>query len=142
MAEDPKDDAPGPPENRQITGEASRHPAGARQASGRFAPGSTGNAGGRPSSSKEFRDLARDMSIGALRKLYVMALSGKGLVSERACEFIIERAWGRTPLEVSGPRGGPIDMRFHGAVRSAIEQAIADELAAAAGGADPDDPKN
>lgn len=135
MADDPDDDAPPPAQN---SGEA------AATVRGRpFPAGQSGNPGGRPASSKEFRQLARDYSPIALKKLYQIALTGKGFAAVRACEVIIERAWGKTPLEVSGPRGGPIDMRFHGAIRNAIEEAIAqaqvDEQGAELG---PDDPKN
>jgi hypothetical protein len=131
MASDDEDDAAPPAENSGETAKPRGRP---------FPPGQSGNPGGRPATSKEFRELARNYSAGALRKLYAIALGGTGSAAVRACELIIERAWGRPPLEVSGPRGGPIDMRFHGAVRSAIEQLIAEEAESQAAG--DDDPKN
>lgn len=129
MADDPEDDAPEAPENTGPTGEPSRLPPGVRDAAGRFASGSTGNAGGRPGTSKEFRQLARDYSPTALKKLFQIALTGNGFAQVRACEVIIERAWGKTAIEASGPKGGPLDTRFYGAARRAIDEAIAKAVA-------------
>jgi hypothetical protein len=138
MAREPNDppesDAPPPAENSGITAGTPE----ADKARGRpFAAGQSGNPGGRPSSSREFRQLARDYSPTALKKLYQIALTGTGQAAVRACEIIIERAWGKTPLEVSGPKGAPLDTRFYGAARAAIEQAItkaaADEAEAQVG---------
>ena len=91
---------------------------------GRFVAGNPGGRG-RPSKSKEFRELARGYSETALKKLYQIALTGSGAPQVRACEIIIERAWGRVEPVKAGPSGGPVDARFHGSVRSAIEEMIA-----------------
>lgn len=125
MAND-EDDKPQQPEDRGETGEPVGPGPGVRTATGRFAPGSTGNAGGRPKTSRDFRDLARGMSEMVLKKLYTIALTGTGAPAVRAAEVILERAWGRAAIEVSGPKGGPIGVRLHGAVRNAIEQLVAD----------------
>ncbi len=69
--------------------------------------------------------MARGFAGPAMQKLFTLALRGQGMVAVRACEIIIERAWGKTPLEVSGPKGAPLDTRFYGAARQAIEEAIA-----------------
>lgn len=142
MADD-DDRRDAPPQNRGGTGPETSGNTD-RGADGRFGKGNRANPGGRPATSKAFRELAQEFSTGALRKLMTIALKGNGQAAVRACEIIIERAWGRTPLEVSGPRGGPLDVRFHGAVRSALEAAIAEAQAEAVASAGPpdDDPKN
>ena len=142
MAADRDDDESQRPENRGETGEPVGPGPGVRTAAGRFAPGSTGNAGGRPKTAKDFRDDARAMSTLVLKKLYSIALSGNGNPSVRAAEIILERAWGRPALEVSGPKGGPIDMRFHGQVRSAIEELIAQSVLKGERPPDGDEPNN
>jgi hypothetical protein len=124
------DDDPQRPENRGETGEPLGPGPGVRTAEGRFAGGSTGNAGGRPKTPKEFTELARGMSEMVLKKLYTIALGGTGNPAVRAGEIILERAWGRPPLHVTGPKGGPIGNRFHGAVRNAIEELVAQAEAA------------
>lgn len=127
MAKDDDSNAPYAPENR--AGD-SGVPPGVRDASGRFAPGSSGNPGGRPKTAKAFRELQRERSFAVSDKLYVTALTGKGTITQvMAAKLIIERAWGRVPVEVSGPKGKPLDGAFYGAVRSTIEQAIADAQA-------------
>jgi hypothetical protein len=143
MANDSEDDDPRRPENRGETGEAARLPAGVRDAAGRFVTGSTGNSGGRPGTPKEFRELARSYAPTALKKLYTIALSGDGMSAVRACEIIIERAFGRMPAAAAGPKGGPVDGRFYSAARSKIEELVAKAAAerqAAAG--ESAEPKN
>lgn len=121
----PEDDDPRRPENRAETGEPVGADTGVRTPTGQFAAGSTGNPAGRPKSAKDFKALARSYSETALKKLYQIALTGSGAPQVRACEVIIERAWGRVEPAKAGPTGGPIDTRFHGAVRSAVEELVA-----------------
>ncbi len=44
--------------------------------------------------------------------------------SVRACEIIIERAWGKAPQPVTGENGGPIEGNFAVAARMVIEAAM------------------
>lgn len=121
----PEDDDSRRPENTAETGSDVGANPGERDAAGRFAAGSTGNPGGRPKSAKDFKALARSYSEMALKKLYQIALTGSGAPQVRACEVIIERAWGRVEPVKAAPTGGPIEARFHGAVRSAVEAMVA-----------------
>lgn len=67
-----------------------------------FRPGQSGNPQGRPKEDREFRKLAREYSTPALQRLYDIALKGKGMTAVRACEVIIERAWGKAAQPVVG----------------------------------------
>ena len=125
MRDDDRDD----PENRPETALSdNRDNLPRRGPRGLFVSG-TAAGPGRPPTDKTFRALARSMSEAVLRKLYSIAVKGNGTAAVRAAEVILERGWGRPALEVSGPKGGPIDVRFHSQVRSAIEALIAESEA-------------
>jgi len=95
-----------------------------RGSRGLFLPG-TAAGPGRPPTDKAFRETARGMSEAVLKKLFYIALKGNGAAAVRAAEAILDRAWGRPALEVSGPKGGPIGVALNGAVRRAMEDLVA-----------------
>lgn len=82
-----------------------------RDQSGRFKAGASGNPGGRPKALTNFEDLARSRSVQALDKLWEIAQSGRSMPAVRACEIIIERAWGKAPQPITGGDGGPVLVR-------------------------------
>lgn len=124
------DDDRDEPENRPETDPSDKGDNSSRRSPrGLFLPGAAAGPG-RPPTNKVFRDLARGMSEMVLKKLYSIALKGQGTAAVRAAEVILERGWGRPALEVSGPLGGPIDVRFHGQVRAAVEELVAQAEAA------------
>ena len=109
-------DAPGP---------ASRDGAGSDPpAANRFKPGQSGNPSGGSKASREFRDLAKSMAPLALEKLQVIALRGNGMPAVRACEIIIERAYGKAVQPISGENGGPLELGFGAAAGAIIQAAI------------------
>lgn len=81
-------------------------------AANRFKPGQSGNPSGGSKASREFRDLAKSMAPLALEKLQVIALRGNGMPAVRACEIIIERAYGKAVQPISGENGGPLELGF------------------------------
>lgn len=96
-----------------------------------FPKGVSANPGGRPKVLRDFEGYAREMSLPMLQKLVVIALQGKGLTAVMAAKIVIERAWGKAPQPLVGKDGGPIDLRFRGAARAALEQALAEADGAA-----------
>lgn len=88
-----------------------------------FKPGKSGNPSGRPKSAKEFEALARARSPQALERLLEIA-KGRGMPAVKACEILLDRAWGKPTVTVAGGKGGPLDTRFRGAARAALEQAV------------------
>lgn len=66
-----------------------------RTQGGRFAPGTSGNKGGRPKSAKDIQDLARKHSVQALETLVAIMETGKVGEQLIAAKLILERAWGR-----------------------------------------------
>lgn len=104
---------------------ASREGAGCEPpAANRFKPGQSGNPSGGSKASREFRDLAKSMAPLALEKLQVIAMRGNGMPAVRACEIIIERAYGKAVQPVSGENGGPLELGFGAAAGAIIQAAI------------------
>jgi hypothetical protein len=73
-----------------------------RRANGTFERGSTGNAGGRPCSVREVRELAQCMSAAALERLFEIGMSPKTppLAAVAALREVLDRANGR-PAQVT-----------------------------------------
>lgn len=90
----------------------------------RFQAGQSGNPTGGSKASREFRELAKSMAPSALHKLKIIALRGNGMPSVRACEIIIERAFGKAPQPITGENGAPLDLGFGAAAGSLIQAAI------------------
>jgi hypothetical protein len=77
------------------------HTAGSRARDGRFLPGRSGNPGGRPGSSEEFRRiraLYREHSEEAVSEAKrLMDESCDDRVKLAACQLIMDRGWGKAP---------------------------------------------
>lgn len=75
-------------------------------------PGQSGNPGGRPKEVGHVRDLARQHTELALRTLIEIAARGTpDRARVAAAEALLDRAWGRPPQEITGPGGGPLQIR-------------------------------
>ena len=69
---------------------------GNRSGKGYFAPGKSGNPGGRPKENKDFQNACREKSFEALDILYsLMRTSPKCEIRVECAKIIIERAWGK-----------------------------------------------
>jgi hypothetical protein len=90
--------------------------------SGQFEPGKSGNPGGRPKVVAEVRDLARAHTVDAIEALATIAggdtgrFDADGNVLQHppaarvaAAIALLDRAWGKAPLAVTGEGGeGPV----------------------------------
>jgi hypothetical protein len=91
------------PENRTGSG---------RRPDGTFAPGCSGNAGGRPKTIETVRDLARAHTQAALETLVEIASSGESESARvSAASAILDRGWGKPTQPLAGDAEmAPIDM--------------------------------
>jgi hypothetical protein len=97
-----------------------------RAAPGRpFPPGVSGNPSGRSKEIAAVEALARTKSAQAITELMRIA-KGRGLAAVRAIELVLAYGLGRPQhqLQITA-RGTPLDGRFAGAARAALEGAIA-----------------
>lgn len=76
------------PQNRKKTG-------------GRFRKGQSGNPGGRPKASDDVRDLARQYTEDAVRRLAEWMISDNPKASVAACTALLNRGWGSPPQSVN-----------------------------------------
>jgi len=79
-----------------------------RTAPGRpFQPGQSGNPGGRPKLAAEARALAQEHGPDAIKRLVeLMKCRGKQVsTAVRACEAILDRAYGKAPQSIDLPEG-------------------------------------
>jgi hypothetical protein len=79
-----------------------------------FAPGKSGNPGGRPkldAQALEVKELAKTYSTRAIERLAEWLESSDGNISLKAALALLERAWGKPvqPTELTGKDGGPIE---------------------------------
>jgi hypothetical protein len=87
------------PENRGLSG---------RRRNGTFAPGCSGNAGGRPKGEENVRDLARSHTGLAVATLVAIAESGKQESARvAAAAALLDRGWGRPTQPLSGDEDAP-----------------------------------
>jgi hypothetical protein len=79
-----------------------------RTKTGRWAPGHSGNPGGRPATAREFAQRCQDfMSTEGWPRLRALA-EGDGPSALRALELIIAYAYGKPMQPVGGAEGGPV----------------------------------
>jgi len=87
-----------------------------RDKKGRFTKGNTG--GGRPKTPKEFKELAQENSIPALKKVIEILNNPKSKDRDKlkAAEMVMDRAWGKPlqGMELSGPDGNQITIKLEG----------------------------
>jgi hypothetical protein len=76
--------------------------------------GVSGNPSGRPKKHAEMTKLAQSYSPEALERVVeIMRNKRAGRLSLQACEIILDRAWGRVPLAVTGEGGeGPVKIAY------------------------------
>ena len=87
------------PENRNVSG---------RRGNGTFAPGCSGNAGGRPKAEENVRNLARSHTELAVATLVTIAESGQSETAKvAAATAILDRGWGRPTQPLSGDDDAP-----------------------------------
>jgi hypothetical protein len=84
----------------------------ARLKSGQFAPGQSGNPGGRPKDEYRVAELARSYTLEAIHTLVELMRDGKDeRVRGTAAQALLDRAWGKAKLEVvTGAEGSYLDV--------------------------------
>jgi hypothetical protein len=76
--------------------------------------GQSGNPNGKPKAFAEMQRLARSHSTEAIDRLVeIMRNKKAGNQAIRACEILLDRAWGRVPFAVAGEGGeGPVKIEY------------------------------
>ena len=84
----------------------------ARLKSGQFAPGQSGNPGGRPKDEHRVAELARSYTVEAIDTLVELMRDGKDeRVRGTAAQALLDRGWGKAKVEVvTGAGGGYLDV--------------------------------
>lgn len=78
-----------------------------RITSGQFAPGVSGNPGGRPKDEARVAELARSYTIEAINTLVELMRHGKDdRVRGTAAQALLDRGWGKPKVEVVNDSGG------------------------------------
>lgn len=90
-----------------------------------FKKGQSGNPGGRPKEAAEVKALAQKHGPYAIQRLRELVDDPDGKTSVAACRELLDRGYGRPAQAITGPDGGPLELR----VRKAEEMSD-DELAA------------
>ena len=83
----------------------------ARLRSGQFAPGQSGNPGGRPKDEHRVAELSRSYTLEAIDTLVELMRDGKDeRMRGTAAQALLDRGWGKTKLEVvTGAEGSYFD---------------------------------
>ena len=83
-----------------------------RLRSGQFAPGQSGNPGGRPKDEHRVAELARSYTLEAIDTLVELMRDGKDeRVRGTADQALLDRGWGKATVEVvTGAEGGYLDV--------------------------------
>jgi len=84
----------------------------ARLKSGQFAPGQSGNPGGRPKDEYRVAELARSHTLEAIDTLVELMREGKDeRVRGTAAQALLDRGWGKAKVEVvTGAEGSYLDV--------------------------------
>ncbi|MDC0967436.1 DUF5681 domain-containing protein [Alphaproteobacteria bacterium] len=84
----------------------------ARLGSGQFAPGQSGNPGGRPKDEHRVAELARSYTLEAIDTLVELMRDGKDeRVRGTAAQALLDRGWGKAKVEVAtGAEGSYLDV--------------------------------
>ena len=84
----------------------------ARLKSGQFAPGQSGNPGGRPKDHHRVAELARSYTVEAIDTLVELMRGGKDeRVRGTAAQALLDRGWGKAKVEVvTGAEGSYLDV--------------------------------
>ena len=84
----------------------------ARLKSGQFAPGQSGNPGGRPKDEHRVAELARSYTVEAIDTLVELMRGGKDeRVRGTAAQALLDRGWGKAKVEVvTGAEGSYLDV--------------------------------
>ena len=77
-----------------------------------FQKGRSGNPGGRPKAEGEVRELARQRGPEAFDKLCSLMDSANPTVALRACEAVLDRAYGRPKQSIGNDDGKPIEIKI------------------------------
>ena len=84
----------------------------ARLKTGQFAPGQSGNPGGRPKDEHRVAELARSYTLEAIDTLVELMRDGKDeRVRGTAAQALLDRGWGKAKVEVvAGAEGSYLDV--------------------------------
>ena len=84
----------------------------ARLKSGQFAPGQSGNPGGRPKDEHRVAELARSYTLEAIDTLVELMRDGKDeRMRGTAAQALLDRGWGKAKVEVvTGTEGSYLDV--------------------------------
>ena len=83
----------------------------ARLRSGQFAPGQSGNPGGRPKDEHRVAELARSYTAEAIDTLVELMRNGKDeRVRGTAAQALLDRGWGKAKVEVVTGEGSYLDV--------------------------------
>jgi hypothetical protein len=83
-----------------------------RSKSGQFAPGQSGNPGGRPKDEHRVGELARSYTLEAIETLVDLMRHGRDeRVRGTAAQALLDRGWGKAKVEVvSNGEGGYLEL--------------------------------
>jgi hypothetical protein len=98
---------------------------------GTWVKGQSGNPLGRPKKYAEITKLAQSYSVEAMERLVeIMRNKKAGNLSLRACEIILDRAFGRVPFAVTGEGGeGPVKIAYEVSWRHSDEGGVTIDMA-------------